>query len=75
MLRGGRVCVPTPLQERVIYDHHGFHGHVGVQKLWDHMSIRDEWGNVAWALKFAKEVMGVVRLLKPAKNSTHYGQK
>ena len=47
-----------PLQERVIYDHHGFLGHVGFQRLWDHMSIRYEWGNVAWALKFAKEVMG-----------------
>ena len=58
LLRGGRVCVPTPLQERVIYDHHGFLGHVGFQRLWDHMSIRYEWGNVAWAMKFAKEVMG-----------------
>ena len=50
--------MPTLLQERVIYDHHGFLGHVGFQRLWDHMKIRYEWGNLLWAMKFAKEVMG-----------------
>ena len=40
LLSRGWVCVPTPLQERVIYDHHGFLGHVGFQRLWDHIKIK-----------------------------------
>ena len=67
--------MPTPLQDRVVYDHHGFLGHVGFQRLWDHMKIRYEWGNFLWAMKFAKEVMGVARLVKPAKKRAHYGPK
>ena len=30
---GGKLCVPTPLQNRVIYDHHKFLGHVGFVRI------------------------------------------
>ena len=59
LIYGGKICVPTPLQERVIYDHHQFLGHVGFSRIWAHMEVRYHWGNNLGAKKFAKEVMGV----------------
>ena len=56
---GGKICVPTPLQERVIYDHHQFFGHVGFQRIRAHMEVRYQWGDNLGAKKFAREVMGV----------------
>ena len=51
LVYGGKVCVPTPLQERVIYDHHHF--------FWDMLDFREfghTWklgiiGGTTWAQK------------------------
>ena len=59
LIENGKICVPTPLQEKVIYDHHQFLGHVGFERIWAHMDLRYSWGNLPGAKKFAKEVMGV----------------
>ena len=45
----GKICVPTPLQEKFIYDHHEFLGHVKFPRLWEHMALRYLFGNILGA--------------------------
>jgi hypothetical protein len=59
LVKENRICVPTGLQGRLIYDHHQFLGHVGYQRLWQHMGVRYDWGDFARAQKLAKTIMGV----------------
>ena len=33
LLDRGKICVPNPLQEKIIYDSQQFLGHVGYQRL------------------------------------------
>ena len=46
IIESGKICVPTPLQERVIYDNHLFLGHVGFYRIWEHMNLRFQWGDI-----------------------------
>ncbi len=57
----GKTCVPSPLQEKLIYDHHEFLGHVGFSRLWEHMILRYLFGDILSAKKVCKGGHGWVR--------------
>ena len=64
------LCVPLPLQEKLIRDHHSFLGHVGFQRLWDHMSLRYEWAELGLAKKCAKLDMGMCEACQACRRPT-----
>ena len=57
MFLNEKLCIPLPLQKRIIRDYHSFLGHPGFPRLWDAMDLRYEWGDSKLAKSFAKEVI------------------
>ncbi len=51
------MCTHT-LQEKFIYEHHQFMGHVGFPRIWEHMDVKFLFGCITSARRFAREVMG-----------------
>ena len=35
-----KLCIPAGYQEMVIMKHHNFMGHIGAQRLWNHMALQ-----------------------------------
>ena len=52
----GKLCIPLSLQEPWIRESHVFAGHVGSQRLWDHLQKQYEWSDGDKAKRFAQRV-------------------
>ena len=52
-----KLAVPFSLQNELVREHHSFLGHVGFEKLWDHMKLRFEWSDEKQAQEYAKRVL------------------
>ena len=56
MYHKNKLCVPTRFQKPWIREHHEFLGHVGPDRLWDHMDSRVEFAVVDVAKKYTYRV-------------------
>jgi hypothetical protein len=52
-----RLCVPTGLQIKVLYEYHRFLGHVGADKLWEYASQRAQWAQFGEARKLSASLV------------------
>ena len=72
MYKEERLCIPTDFQRDVIVEQHAFLGHVGTEKLWDHMGTIYEWANKGAAKRFVNtltENCTVCQACKRVRNS------
>ena len=72
-----KLCIPAVYQEMVIMEHHNFMGHIGAQRLWNHMALQYAFAMPSEARKYNSSLSANVQHVKRALNhdpsKVHWG--
>ncbi len=70
LYQGQKLCIPTALQQKIIYSYHSFLGHVGREKLWLYTLPRIQWPNPEDAKKDIFAILSICETCQACQRPT-----